>query len=413
MPLAFDCCDMTPAEVRQRFRWAKRQGNPAWLWPDVEVGDWRTALHGIEGAVRNILASGSSDALLDGNPAAFGVACYTSGTGPILGWWMEQGRLAASPAIAAVVELHLRHNRLRAARLEAAAVALVGPLLDQGIDVAILKGMHTAGAYFPDPGTRPASDIDLLVRPVQAMAAEEALRSQGFIATGRGKSESGWRLASVAAQPRSLHMVHADDPWSVDLHSSLNVPVSHGAAVANLDLAKPVESGRDWPACPRAKLLDQSLLLLHLAVHASAGLQNLTLLRLIELHLVIRKDEAAGLLAWESFTALAEQCGSLGFAYPALRLCDELAPGTIPESVLARCARHAPHGVISVLDRLSPATAQRLAGSSVAEHFMWAGDWGARLRQLATDVAVSRSWRRLWPVYERRAWQLLRGRIGR
>ena len=58
----------------------------------------------------------------------------------------------------------------------------------------------------------------------------------------------------------------------------------------------------------------------------------MSLLRLVELVLVIRKDCAAGLLCWDAFLAMAERTGSLGFAFPALKLCDELAPGTVPAS---------------------------------------------------------------------------------
>ena len=413
MPLALDHYDLAPAQVQRRFAWARRQGNPAWLWPGVPVEEWREALGRVEDCVRAILSRGTSRTPFDGNPDAIGLACYTSGTGPILGWWIKQGSLAASPHVAAVLELHLRHNRLRSARLEAAARALADALTEREIGVVLLKGAHTAAAYFPEPGARPASDIDLLIHPAQAPAAEAVLRSAGFDAGSRGLRESGWRLPAVPAQPRSLMLVHADDPWSVDLHVSLDVPVGRGLPAARLDLAKPMDSVAVWQGHSRAKVLSQPLLLLHLAVHAGAGLHNLTMLRLIELEAIIRNDTAAGLLSWDGFLALARETGSLGYAYPALRMCDKLAPGTVPQSVLTRCSRHAPAAVIRIVDGLEPATAQRVARSSIAEHFMWAGHWRDRLGQLAFDMVAPGPWRSIGPIYKKRAWQLFRRRIGR
>ena len=413
MSLAPDHYDLAPAEVRRRFEWARRQGDPAWLWPDLSIEQWREALGRIEDCVRAILSDGSSDVPLDGNPDAIGLACYTSGTGPLLGWWVELKMLAASPRVAAILELHLRHNRRRAASLRAATALLADALHDHGVGVVLLKGMHTEAAYFPEPGTRPASDVDLLVHSAQAPAAETILRSAGYVSIGRGPRESNWRLPSVPVEPRSLMLVHSGDPWSVDLHVSLDISVGRGLPPARLDLAEPMDSSGTWQAHCGVRVLDQPLLLLHLAVHAGAGLHNLTLLRLIELEAVIRKDGAAGSLSWDDFLALAQTTGSLGYAYPALRMCDRLSPGTVPEPVLARCSSEAPGAVVRIVDGLEPATAQRVARSSVAEHFMWADGWRARLGQLVVDLVAPGPWRALGPIYRKRAWQLFRRRISR
>jgi hypothetical protein len=413
MSPAFDSQDISETEVKRRFQWAKRQGNPAWLWPDLSVEAWREALGRIEPVVRAILAHRPAR-MLDGDPAAIGLACYTSGLGPLLGWWLETGALQASVGVAPVLELHLRHNRLRAARMEAAGVELVGALRERGVAVAVLKGADTARAYFPDPGARPASDIDLLVGGQDAKLAEDILRSAGFLETSRGARESSWRPSSASPLPRALTLVHADDPWTIDLHSALDLFVSAGAPLARLDAARPMDSRRHWTPCPDAVALDQPLLLFHLAVHAGSGLQNLTLLRLVELNLVIRQDTAAGALSWDAFLALGEQADLLGFAYPALKLCEDLTPGLIPPSVLARCARQAPDGVVRVVRDLTPATAQRIDRCSVQEHFMWTEGWRGRAAQLVADIAPStRSWRKLWSIYENRAWRLLRGRFSR
>jgi hypothetical protein len=159
-------------------------------------------------------------------------------------------------------------------------------------------------------------------------------------------------------------------------------------------------------------VLEQPLLLVHLAAHAGAGWQNLTLLRLVELVLVIRQDMEAGKLEWDAFLEVGGRTGALGYAYPALRLAEQLAPGLVPHDVLQACGEKVPSAVREALDRLTPATAQRIDRNSVGEHFMWAQGWQERLRQLASDIQLrGRSWPELRRIYEERAWRLIRGRV--
>lgn len=410
--MAFNGPDLSPEEVRQRFLWARRQGVPAWLWPNVSVAAWQKALGAIETAVRAALAG--ETALLEGDPAAIGLAGYTSGMGPLLGWWHQQGRVEASPDIAAVLDLHLRHNVARAAQMESSAAAVIAALRGAGIAVAVLKGAHTAGSYFPHPGTRPASDIDLLVKGADRVAAEAVLEAAGFALASRGAQESSWRKAGVAEYPRSLEFVHAEDPWTIDLHHTLDIFVSAGAPLAVLDRAEPLASARPFAPCPDAVVLEQPLLLLHLAVHAGSALQSLTLLRQVELVLVIRHDRADARLSWDAFIASAARCDALGFAYPALRLCEELAPGTVPRGVLDQLAAAAPPRMLRIVNQLAPATAHRVVRSSVGEHFMWTRGWRGWVRQLAADIAPTGiSWRRVTAIYEARGWRLIRRRFSR
>ena len=412
MALAFESEDLSAEEVRRRLRWARRQGEPAWLWPDIAPEAWREALRAIEAVVRAALAGQRGGPRLAGDPAAIGLAGYTSGVGPLLGCWLARGLIQAEPAIAAVLALHLRHNRIRAARMQDAALGTVEALLAAGVPTAVLKGAHTASAYFPEPGARPASDIDLLVPAGATGAAEAVLRDLGFACQGQGPRESNWRLAGQPDTPRSLSLVHAEDPWSIDMHASLDLFVGPGAPLAALDLGEPLRTGRPWSQNPGAVSLEQPLLLLHLAAHAGSGLQSLTLLRLVELVLVIRQDTAQGRLDWRALLEAGERTHTLAYAYPALRLCEDLAPATVPALVLDRCARAAPADVVRLVRGMTPATAQRVDGASVAAHFMWVQGLAGRLRQIAGDlVPDAGSWRALWMIYEKRAWRLVRGRF--
>ncbi len=402
--------EISAEEVRRRFAWARRQGHPAWLWPETPIPAWRAALRQIEAATAAVLAGRT--ARLEGDPQALGLAGYTSGTGPLLGCWLEQGRLAAEAPAAAELQRHLAHNRIRSSRLAGVASEVVAGMADDGVEVLVLKGAHTGPAYFPEPGARPASDIDLLAPASHLARAEAALGALGLALKARGRWESNWRAPSSPSEPRTLSYLHADDPWSIDLHSALRIFVGEGAPAADLGRGDPMASRDRWGADPRARVLEPPLLVLHLAAHAGAGWQNLTLLRQIELVLVIRREVEAGRLMWPEMLELGGRTGVLGFAYPALRLAEKLAPDTVPRDVLEACAARATPAVRRAVECLTPASAQRIDRISLAEHFMWTSGWRGRLRQLAADLAPDvRSWSQLLGIYEERAWRVIRGRV--
>jgi hypothetical protein len=405
----FAALEIDAEEFRRRRALAMRNGSAAWLWPEVSVASWSEATKLISNATAAILA-GENAVLPPSEPMALSLASYTSGVGPLLGWWCQSGNLQTDAQTTALLALHLEHGRARAERVEAQSKEVVRILRQSGISVIVLKGGHTAHAYFPDPATRPASDLDLLVPADQAPGAEAALAEAGLRCLGRGARESSWMTPCERREPRSLWLVHTDDPWSIDLHSSLDFSGSPGASVVRLDSAEPFASRETWALDSKAGILQQPLLLLHLAVHASGGLHSLTLLRMIEIVLVLRQDAAIGRLSWDDFVALGERTNGLGAAYPALRMCETLAPGTVPTNVLECSAAAAPRRARTIVDRLEPSTAQRIDRASIGEHFMWVTGVPGWIRQLKSDLAPQES---LWPIYQARAYRLLRGSISR
>ena len=217
----------------------------------------------------------------------------------------------------------------------------------------------------------------------------------------------------MAGQPREPHSVwvcHAEDPWSIDLHTSLDFVATPGASVVRLDLGDPLKTEVRSRLDPAAKVLRQPLQILHLAVHAGGGLHSLTLLRIVEIILVVRRDLLAGKLSWSEFLGVGELTSGLGPAYPALVMCERLAPRTIPEEVLRRCRESAPDRVRTIIDRLEPARAQRVDRTSIAEHFMWVSGLSGWARQLGSDLVPRRS---MAAIYEARAYRVLRGTISR
>ena len=407
--LALSAFDVTAEEFRERIAWAESTLTPRWLWPEMDPADWRRALRAIESAARDVMTLGAAREPLDGDPAAIGLAGFTSGMGPLLGYWIEQGQLAASAPVAAVLDLHLRHNRLRMARMAERAAAVARALAAEGVSVTVLKGMHTAFAYFPDPGTRPLSDVDMFVASdADAEQANAYFERSGFVLRHHSFREHSWRPAAVPAEARSLLLAHADDPWSIDLHNSLDQFPARGAPPVRLDAIAAAVPMTLWPIDVAARALGQPLLLLQLAVHASCGFDNLTMIRLVELALVARRDIATGELQWPAFLDIAEQAGGLGVACPALMLCEALVPGTIPAAVLASCAKAAPRRVRKRLARLTPASAQSLDRRSLAEHFMWSRGWRGLARQVRLDLAPAASLAEVVAINKRRAAALWR-----
>lgn len=409
MSLAFASAKIGVDEFRERREQAKRSGNPAWLWPEVAVPDWAAATAAISQGAADVL-DGHRGALGPIDSRALSLACYTSGVGPLLGYWVETGALNAPGEAEELLALHLEQARARAGKVDKQSREVVGALVESGVPVVVLKGGNTAHSYFPDPATRPSSDLDLLVPSDFSAQAEVALARLGFECAARSRRETSWKSPNSASEPRSMWLVNADDPWSVDLHSSLDFSASPGASVVKFDSADPIETSDPWPLDPEAGVLSQPLLLLHLAVHASGGLHSLTLLRIIEIVLVVRQGVAAGRLSWDDFLQAGASTNALGAAYPAIRMAERLAPQTFPSSVLEICAEIAPRRARAVVDKLDPASVHRVDRASIAEHFMWVAGFPGWCRQLASDIAPRSEF---WPIYERRMYRLLRGQLSR
>ena len=99
----------------------------------------------------------------------------------------------------------------------------------------------------------------------------------------------------------------------------------------------------------------------------------------------------------------------MGASYPALRLCEQLVPGTIPDGMLARCRQDVPPAVLRVVDPLTPATAQQVTRCSLRERFMWTPPL-AVARQVVLEIFPpgSSSLRKLAGIYRTRLWRLAR-----
>jgi hypothetical protein len=254
------------------------------------------------------------------------------------------------------------------------------------------------------------SDIDLLLSPADAQTGADVLGAAGYRRAAGTPLESTWVRQGTSREPLTIMSLEADDPWSIDLHVSLDVRGPPGATPARLSRATAATEASS--SLRGAHQLRQPMLLLHLAAHAGSGFHNLTLLRLVEIVLVARADAVNGNLRWDQLSELGQATASLAFAYPALAVARRLSPNDIPLEVVEQSARAAPARVRRVVEGLRPASAHRIDQPTLREHFAWTGGLGGWLRRLGADVLPDpKSLRRSALIHISRARSLRRPRV--
>jgi hypothetical protein len=364
---------VTDTAVEPRVERWSASGDPHALWPGVTEAAFEAARHAIGAMTREMLSRADAAALTldpEVTPEVLGVAAFATGLGPLLGLWLEQGRLQASDDIARVLASHLGHGRRRAALLDRQLGRVLDAFQSRGIEATLLKGMHTAWLYFPEPGTRPMSDIDLLVAPEHVAEARGALSELGFTEgkTGALPLRSEWHLGRDRQIHESLDLDHAENPWRVDLHVSLDRTVDFGIPARVGPPPAPVRLERRGRT---VHVLPQPFLLASLAFHGSCHMGALRLLALVELVFVMRRDFADGVKWWGAFQALVHDRRIERFVYPALALSDHLSPGLVPKPVLDGIAAGATPLMRRVMRRAAPETGQQLYRRYGDTRLMW------------------------------------------
>ena len=385
------------------------------LWPDVSASAFGAAQREMVRVTAAVLADASSPVRLELSPEtdtrALGVAASAAGMGPLLGFWCATGRIDAPQSVVDLLATHLDHGRRRAARLRHELERILVPFAERGIEVLVLKGTDTAYRFFPEPGTRPSSDLDLLVAPHDVAAARSVLVNLGFAEeAGHGdRYRSTWSLPSVDGV-RSLELAHADNPWSVDLHVSLDREMFPDRPMTFGTPTPEPRDGEVWHEFSRpVRVLREPLLLAYLAAHTSSHFYAITLVRLVELVLVARCDFRKD--NWPAFEDLVRRTGTGRFVFPALYFAERLAPGTMDVRVLEEVAAAAPRWLRRKVRATTPASAQRLYPYPFGERFLWA----TSLKEVLVELA--------WPhVGDRRAsprgflalqWERIRKRFRR
>ena len=419
-----DSLDLAPELVQEHLKWAREQGHPFYLWPDMPVGEWKASLREIERVTTQILVGGSRPVLVlppTADARKMGVAAFTAGMGALLGYWIEVGKLAAPPAVSDLFSLHLRHGRERARLLSNELHKAVELLAAVGIDPIVIKGAHTAHVYFSDPGTRPASDLDLVIARGEVEEARRALRDAGYVESNRqGRPhKSDWAPPGASTTVRSLEVTHRDDPLTLDLHTTLDRNF-FGVGTVSFGPLGDLSTRRHVLGTPGGgrggmgfRILTQPVLAASLAAHASEGLLNLSMIRLVELVLVLRRDGARGELVWADLCSGLERADALRFTYPAFEMAERLVPGTLEPGFISRLAEAAPVRMRRVMAGLQPFSARPFGDVALEERFMWGRGPAEHLRRVLHMLwpASAGSPRTLGRLYANRLWRVFRGRV--
>jgi hypothetical protein len=331
--LPFHALDLPPDEAPRRIREARMRGQPRWLWPELPIPLWRAATAEVVRATAEGLAGRA--AVLDAGgrlgAEALGIAAFLTGTGPLLGRWTERGALAADADAADLFALHLVHGRARAERMHRVLEDALAALAAAGVEAIVAKGMATARTLFPEPGTRPMGDMDIVVPPAAINAGERALAGAGFVRLAaeyeRRPYHADWRPPDGGGAVHSLSLLHRDNPLALNLRDRFD----RHTALGTVRLGWPAAA--DTAPLPGvrtpARMLAGPFLIAHLAAHASEARENLLLIRLVELVLAFRAGvDAAALEAFLRERRMAHR------VHPAITLAERLAPGTVDPRLL-------------------------------------------------------------------------------
>ena len=370
---------------RRQYAWRSTQ-RPDALWPGLDREVIQTAADAIGRAVARVLRGerGRLDRPEGDDEGravrAVGVAALITGVGPLLGAWILRGELDADEPVASLLLRHLAHGRAREARIRGVVLPVLARMERAGLEPGVIKGFHTAHAWFPEPGARPCADVDVVVPPAAIADAEDLLRDAGFAPeprTGGTGYKREWLPPEGRGDVWSYELWHARSRWKLDLHDGLNFD----SIVRNVRV-------RQTPRFADVLRLDGVSLrvadpneaLAALAAHASTELYSQRLLRCVEMVLVVRHATAARTLDWRAVESSLAERESLRYAYPMLARTDRLAPGTVAPDFLARLHDATTPRARAVTSALTPTSPILDSGFSLRTRLMWALGATATLR---------------------------------
>jgi hypothetical protein len=381
----------SPDEVSSRLARFELTREPSALWPGLTEHDRVAAAREIERVTRAVLAGERAVRIDPGatlDEYALHVAAHTTGMGPLLGRWLHDDVVRAAPSLHRHLLAHLDSSRARSTRIAHEVSPALDAIAGSVPEVVVLRGFHTARAYFDEPGMRRMADVDLLVAPDRIEAAERALRGAGYRPANEALRpyKRDWLAPGVEKQIFSVEFEDPRNSWSLELHASLD-RIFHPGAIARLDPERNCIELAEFEH-REFSVLRQPLLALSLACHCSQELGASRLLRLYELVQVIRTDRAAGRLDWDDLLGMMRRTHTARFAWPAFALAENLAPGTVDARVLALGREGSTWAARRTVPRLAP------AGGSLDES-------GALRQAMWTRGPVSvlqRALRNLWPA---------------
>jgi hypothetical protein len=316
---------------------------------------------------------------------ALGVSALLTGVGPLLGAWLARDAMDADELTARVLARHLAHGRARIARIRSEVLPILARMEAEGLAPAVIKGFHTAHAYFPEAGARPMADVDVVVAPEHIARAVEILREAGLVTEGSAPTAYKREWTRPGDEKVWSHELwHARSTWRIELHDGLNF----NAVVANVDTPQ-TPTLRDMMTIDGVALrvADPNELIALVATHGSTELYSQRLLRLVEVVLIARRAHALGQLDWAAVEENLALRRTLPFAYPLLVLVEQLAPGTVDWRALGRVREATTRRIREVTERFTPTAPILDEPFSLRERLLWVSGVRGTLRRLWRMVA--------------------------
>lgn len=252
-----------------------------------------------------------------GGWAALRWAIQVHGAAPLLHRALAPAAAALPPGLRAYLAEQHQLSGQRVALLLGELGALLDACRAAEVEVLALKGSLLATGYYAEPGLRPMSDLDLLVRP-----ADEARLLAVLAGLGYQPRERHWKHLTLALPAGSgpvvyWHGDHPDNPRSLDLHTRLHerflslaydlTDDAWAGSAPSLLLGRP------------ARVLAPATLLHHLAIHATSDITDRRL-RLLHLHDIALVARALSHADWQALVAGARRRRGERMIYPALLL---------------------------------------------------------------------------------------------
>ncbi len=260
--------------------------------------------------------------------------------------WAELSRLAAMHRLEPMLYERLRRSdlaehvpqalreRLQTAHRKHALrnlniyreLVTVTRLLDaENIPSIALKGAFLARFAYAEPGLRPMRDLDLLLRPEQAVQAFELLKAHGYRPLFDGAPEAYF------ADRKHLPPLAGPGGISIELHHRLTYPRSHLAFQDDFVEALWARSLLLKVGSTSIRFLCPEDMLLHLCVHATMEhLLNLGPLMLVDVALLVQRQT----IDWPRFFDSVASGGWRRCALPLLYLARRHLGAGIPDKVI-------------------------------------------------------------------------------
>jgi len=294
-------------------------------------------------------------------------------------------------------------NVARNLMLNKALVEVLDAFETHGIQAIVLKGAVLSETIYPDIGTRPMADVDLLVRPEDLPQIEVILTDLGY------ELRWSYELSEAFCRRFRSELIAYSDRWhaSIDIHwHLLNQTWFH--RVCSIDLSalwadtRPMVIGK-----AQALQLAPEHNLLHLCVHLALQHDYQGILWYVDIDRVARSED----IRWDRFVADAHAFKIKTAVYYALVFTRQLLGTPIPDSALnvlrpSRLRLRLVYRFVNptmVLDADRPMLPRR--GRFVLRLFL-IDDWRDALRFLVSASFPDRQW--MMGRYRlKRRWMLL------